>query len=334
MQDICIIGGSNSLLRNGWSTHFREICQDRFRITNLSIGAATSLMGIFRLLREGDVPDDSTVIWEYALNESNHFRSGQSLESLMHHLDWFMEIARRRRIRVLPVIFWTRPEHLSGGKSEYRIALQERLLSHGLSSIDAWRPLEDFATNQGADIASLFSDNMHYSVDNTFLRGIAEMVVDRMPNASVPKPAERLKERSLKLCAPSGESDQFKNSIIQADTFPMDSGEMIVDVEGRLLASFVIAAKDAGAISVSSDERLIGVYSLQSPPDIKPPAKILKHIVHWRSENDLRDIKGSLTISGCNPVEKPITQNMFSWRGPLSDRPRMDAYICALIEQK
>lgn len=67
----------------------------------------------------GEVPDGSTIIWEYALNESNHLNFGQSIESLAYHFDWFLELCRRRRIKVLPLIFWTRPEHL-GRPENYR----------------------------------------------------------------------------------------------------------------------------------------------------------------------------------------------------------------------
>lgn len=330
MRELHIIGGSNSLMKNGWVANLRKSYGDSLRITNVSIGATTSLIGIYRMLR-GDIPDGSTVVWEYALNESNHFNAGQSLTSLMYHLDWFVEVAHRKNIRVLPLQFWTRPEHITGQRNEYREELQKRLISYGLNQIDAWQHLCDLAEDLSVDTQQLFSDNMHYSGDTTFFPSIAEQVFRNLDNAVVPKPVARLEEKYLSLCPPSGEGEIFKTSAITARAFSFSS-DIHIEAQGKLLASFVIAANDAGAATVTTDDDFLATYSVQAPISKKPPGQLLKHWIHWSTHQDQRSIKREIVVSGCRPTERPVVQNMFAWRGSDTSESRMDAYLCSLIE--
>ena len=60
---LVIVGGSNSLLRDGWASQLAARCPGETMV-NLSIGAAPSLMGFYRLLTSDTCPPGSTVIWE------------------------------------------------------------------------------------------------------------------------------------------------------------------------------------------------------------------------------------------------------------------------------
>ncbi|WP_313349088.1 SGNH/GDSL hydrolase family protein [Paracoccus sp. (in: a-proteobacteria)] len=327
MGELYIVGGSNSLMAKGWTAHLSRVWPGQV-VRNASVGATTSLMGTFRILR-GDVPPGATVVWEYALNESNHFRTGQSLESLLYHLDWFMEVARRKDIRVLPLLLWTRAEQVSGKRNAYRKALRERLRDYGLTAIDAWEPLQDLGRGDGSDIAGHFEGNMHYAPDSPFQPVIAGMVRDQIGMTAVPNAVERLSGVDLTLSAPDGEGVDFSNSVLRAKVHPLDC-DLVVQTSGRLLASFVIAAMDAGAVTLSG----VGSYSLQRPSGGPAQMRLLKHLVHWQAADDLPEVNGTMAISGRDPESKPIVQNTFDWRGPLEGRPRSDAYICALVERR
>lgn len=328
MRNIYIIGGSNSLMSNGWAYHLAEMMPKS--VTNVSIGAATSLMGIFRLLRN-DVPDGATVVWEYALNESNHFKSGQSLESLLYHLDWFMEIARRKSIRVLPLVLWTRGEQISGQRNRYRELLRQRFENDGLPVIDAFVPLQNVATEQGANVASYFDGNMHYSAETPFLERLAGIVRNNLEEATLPQAVNQLQGLQLTLCRPEGDGRDFSNSIFQAEVFT-PSDELVLRANGKLLASYVIAAQNAGAIDVHADGSPVGAYSLQRPSGGNPRMLLLKHLVHWQKFSDIAEVKSRVTISDCAPENAPIVQNTFDWRGVSREMVRADAYICALLE--
>ena len=329
MRDIYIIGGSNSLMNNGWAHHLAEMMPGA--VTNVSIGAATSLMGLFRLLRD-DVPDGATVVWEYALNESNHFRSGQSLESLLYHLDWFMEIARRKTIRVLPLLLWTRAEQVSGKRNEYRKLLEQRLEAYGMPVIDAFEALQILAAQQNTEATSYFDGNMHYSVETPFPAIIAEMVREGLEKSILPQALGGLKGLRLTLCAPDGDGREFYNSIFRSKVFAI-SNPLVVRSTGKLLASYVMAAMNAGAISVDADESPVGTYSLQRPSGGNERMLLLKHLVHWQQLTDIVRVKERMTISGRAPEDVPIVQNTFHWRGVSPGLVRSDAYICALFER-
>ncbi|ULB12054.1 hypothetical protein ORIO_19755 (plasmid) [Cereibacter azotoformans] len=55
---IVVIGGSNSLLRDGWVSWLTKLHPRPDQVVNLSIGAATTAMGLFRLLTADDLPPD------------------------------------------------------------------------------------------------------------------------------------------------------------------------------------------------------------------------------------------------------------------------------------
>ena len=330
MHNLVVVGGSNSLMGKGWSTRFRESCGSSTGFRNLSIGAATSLMGIYRMMRN-EIPDGATVLWEYALNESNHFKAGQSCESLIHHLDWFMETARRRNIRVLPLQFWNRPEVLGDAPNDYRVALRERFAAYGLRQIDTHELLLRFASEQQMSLEKLYLDDMHYAIDTGFLDDLVRIVTERLDDAAVPCAVERLQDAALELCVPDGAMERFENSVFQADSYPLDGDELSIAAQGALLASFVIAGNEAGAVTISADGYPIGTYSLQAA-GLKPEGRILKHIVHWKAADDLRKVRSGLVLAGAQPHSRPIVQNRYKWNVHCAEEPRRDAYLCALLE--
>ena len=331
MQDIYIIGGSNSLLSGGWVANLRAGYSDKFKITNLSIGAATTLIGIYRILCD-EVPDGATVVWEYALNESNHRNAGQSLQSLMWHFGWFMELAHRRSLHVLPVVIWTRPEHVKLKHNDYRAAVTEKIDRLGLNCIDAWDPMIAFAEGRQVPVSDLYLDDMHYAPQGGFPAALANLIAAAISTARIPDAQPEYLGKSLRLCTPSGPaSEVFENSLFSADVHHL-ADPLHVEGKGHLLASYVIAANDAGALTVSIGHSLFEVYSLQGAPGYRDPGRLLKHVVHWQTTDDIGFVADNLVLSGDDPEGKPKVQNMFSWRGPLKDKMRQDGYICSLLE--
>lgn len=333
MRDVVVVGGSNSLMVKGWSGKFRALCGDGTGFRNLSIGAATSLMGIY-LMKRDDISEGATVLWEYALNESNHLKAGQSCESLLHHLDWFMELARRKNVRVLPLQFWNRPELVSDVVNDYRLALHDRLAAYGLHQIDTRELLLSFGAEAGVDVTALYLDDMHYATDTGFLEELVRLIADRLDDAAVPRAVARLKDSELDLCRPDEPGERFETSVFQADTYPLDGKGLSIAAQGNLLASFVIAGNEGGAVAVSADGERIGTYSLQAA-GLKPQGRIFKHLVHWNSAvDDLWPVRSSLTLSGVRPEARPIVQNMYKWNDKSTHAARSDEYVCALIERE
>lgn len=151
LSEFYIIGGSNCMLADSWVRQLPQIQTDAPRIRNLAVGAATSLIGIYRLLN-GEVPDGATVVWEYAINEANHHLAGQSVETLLYHLDWFLHLSAQRGIRVLPLVFWNLDEQTATAPNAYRAALMAHLTRRGLQAVDFGPLLSAHARKTGLKV--------------------------------------------------------------------------------------------------------------------------------------------------------------------------------------
>ncbi|MBU2957068.1 hypothetical protein Q4511_04960 [Paracoccus sp. 1_MG-2023] len=311
MQTVHIIGGSNSLLRDGWAPQFAQLAQDR-QVVNLSLGAATSLIGIFRILRD-EVPDGATVIWEYALNEQNHFTGGQSVESLIHHLHWFLELCARRDISVLPLIFWNRDEMSDGSATEYRDALRACLRGRGLKPIDMKPMLRQFAQNRDRTIDELYQDRMHYRIGSGVPRRIATAARNRLDEACVPTARPELNGLDLTLHRPEGEPDEhFANRIVKADLYAVDH-ELEFRADGRLLCCFIMSGDAGRPVIVGTEDAIVGHYSTRCPPGKGNLSRLMKHLVLWKTEGDIHQIGGRARLrrSGAECLEVEV-QNMFA----------------------
>lgn len=67
---VYISGGSNSIMKGGWTEYF--VPPDGCTVKNISVGASPSIMGYYRLVSDTKLKAGDTFIWEYALNDSNH----------------------------------------------------------------------------------------------------------------------------------------------------------------------------------------------------------------------------------------------------------------------
>lgn len=177
----------------------------------------------------------------------------------------------------------------------------------------------------------MFRDDMHYSTETGFLSIVADMVAQTIDDAVVPRKVMGLDGRDLVLNAPDVPAGRFSSSAFSSDIHELDS-RLEVRCTGRLLASYVIAANEAGAVTFFADGDRLATYSLQTPNGLKPPGRILKHLIHWRLPDDIAQVSRCISVVGSNPGERPQVQNQFAWRGPFGNGHRDDAYICSLLE--
>ncbi|MBT0778975.1 hypothetical protein [Paracoccus sp. pheM1] len=330
IPELCIVGGSNCLLSQGWVRQLKAVNQEAFEIRNLSIGAATSLIGIYRILN-GEIPNGSIVIWEYAINEANHHKSGQSAETLFYYLDWFLELCALRDISVLPLLFWNLDEQLSNKPSQYRREINRRFASRGLEPIDFGPKLKEFAGEKKQDVKALYRDRAHYKLGTGFPRRIALQVFGNLRAARIPQRLTSFAGRELRLLRPEVlETGRFKNSILDAGIYDF-SAPIRIRAKGKLLAGFVIAAKTGGAVDVFVDEHNIGAFSVQSPPSVQQPDRLLKHLVFWSNGVAPIEVEREIDISRSRSEEKPIVQNLFSWHAA-EGSGEQDALVAILIE--
>lgn len=310
MQDLYVIGGSNSLLKDGWATQFAKM-EPELRLTNLSVGAATSLIAIYRIL-VGAIPDGATVVWEYALNEQNHFTGGQSVESLIYHLDWFLELCARRNIAVLPLVFWNRDEMFDKTRAEYRQALRSCLVRRGLRMIDLKPITRQFSKAHEKPIEALYQDPMHYRIGSGMPRRIAAAVRNRLPDAAVPTQHVDFAQRGLSLHHPDQKPDEaFTNRVLTADLYPTHSG-LTFNVTGDLLCCFLMSGDGGRPLTVSADQSVVGRYSTRCPTTEGRQMRIMKHLVLWKTEGDRVSVCRQVRMSHEGDASAKVeVQNMF-----------------------
>lgn len=215
VPSIVILGGSNSLLTDGWVDRLKAIHPNSDGILNLSIGAATTAMGLYRLLSCTELPEDPVIVWEYALNESNYFTRLRSSAAMLHHLEWLLELCARRSYRVLPLIMHNRSEAGANEDNAYRRRLAETLAAHRLIPLDLrqfWR--EGFSH---LDTSTLYKDEPHYSTATGFLPAVADAVMAQADRARVPDGAartrQRFADRDLKLVCPDGAGERSSKTV-------------------------------------------------------------------------------------------------------------------------
>lgn len=313
---LVIIGGSNSLLRDGWVDSLKRLHPSPERIVNLSIGAATTAMGLFRLLSSDGLPKDPVIIWEYSLNESNYFTFGQTPELLLRHTSWLFEICARRGYRVLPVILYNQDEADRPDLNLYRQRLAQLLESLGLRPLDANHLRQGDFSSIGID--QLYRDNPHYATDTGFLHALAEKVLATAPEATVPHrdPSGGFAGLNLGIAIPDSVAARpFSNRILSCDMFPLDAG-LSVPLRGRLLACYLVSSKTGPAISFRAESDSRGSYSTRISPQENGPPRQLKHLLLWSPAQPPLQADGRLHVTPDDMGgQKPIIQHTMAWTG-------------------
>ncbi|MDB6179394.1 hypothetical protein PAF17_18070 [Paracoccus sp. Z330] len=313
---LVIIGGSNSLLRDGWVDQLKKLHPEPERVVKLSIGMATTAMGIYRLLACKDLPPDPVILWEYSLNESHYFEHRNPVRGLLYHTRWLFEICARRGYRVLPVLLYNKAEAEAEEPNTYRQILAKVLRRYRLKPLDARRFWQRKFPDMPVD--ALYKDHPHYSTETAFPKALTRMALRRAKDATVPEdsiPQRGFAGRDLRiLTPPQAKSEPFANRIITCDTYPMTS-PLRIPMNGRLLACFMLSSQDQTAINFRSGQTAKGPYSAQiSGRDGGPPV-LLKHLLLWNPKSPPLEADGELMIL---PQEmgdqRPVVQHTMAWR--------------------
>lgn len=234
-----IYGGSNSLLKDGWTAALAEK-MPQTTVVNRSIGAATSLMALFRLLTntdEGPQPGD-TVIWEYALNEAAHCARGYDAQIALRNVTRFVDECARRELKLVAAIFTPRAEELADARHPYYAQLHDLLQARGVVSFDvsqAWRA----ATGAAHMPKSLFSNANHYALDAGLTDLITEGVISALAGACVPRGQAVTGAGGLAVRL-FDEGTLYQNSLISLPVAPNPS-TMVLDLRARVIGVVALA---------------------------------------------------------------------------------------------
>lgn len=233
---IFIVGGSNSLFSDGWVERYAALKDDP--VENLSVGATTTLTGLYRLMLEKSVNKGDVVIWEYALNEVNHVVHGQSLRIILKNVEHFIRYCRRRGLRLLPVILTPRKQELAERRHRYFVRLENLFRHYGIEYYDvssAWRSAHDLPCMPGDH----YQDNAHYRRDGEVVDFLASGVAGIEPKLIRARKFLYTGKKRVRLMTDFAD-DMFRNSIM---TVPAAKLPLTIDLRGsgRIIAIMAIA---------------------------------------------------------------------------------------------
>jgi hypothetical protein len=69
------MGGSHSVMKDGWPSAFLERYEGSQPVRNVSVGASSSMMSAYHVIFTCEARSGDTVIWEYPLNDTNHINN-------------------------------------------------------------------------------------------------------------------------------------------------------------------------------------------------------------------------------------------------------------------
>ena len=239
-----IFGGSNSIFRDGWVSCFsRRTGQP---VLNRSIGATTTLTGLFRFLMSGDGAqpgEGDHVIWEYALNEVNHVARGYHREMLLKNVEHLMALCRARGCRFIPLIMTPLWQEKAAQRDPYYRMLTDLFLHHGIVPFDiseAWRQQRKERRLPDA----LYTDSAHYAREPELMDFIAAGVADLVATARIPAMTAPLYSAGRTVTLIDGlEQDSYENSLMRVPTAQLPLS-IRLDRRGRVAAICALCHAD------------------------------------------------------------------------------------------
>lgn len=247
---IYISGGSNSLLKDGWVSTFRDVMGPDADIRNISIGAAPSHMGAYRCLHSVDLQPGDTVVWEYGLNDANHiYTKGMDEGEFLRAVEWLIDGCEEKGVGFVAAIFQQRDLERLGHMTGYRVLLRELLDRRGIPYLDV---PEAFPASRGLKRVppKMFRDRMHYDPDSPIMGFIAEEVAKLVRTLPEPSPGPRAgKKLRFYTDFSGGTPEKFENALLQADVWnPGSDG-----IRGRMtgpghLVGVVLVSKTDGGV--------------------------------------------------------------------------------------
>lgn len=308
-----VLGGSNSVILNGWVNLLRRDYQEVADIVNLSMGSGSSAMGLYRLLAHRGRRPGEPLLWEYAANDYAHMEGGLALDSLLYHVEWVLQICIREERPFVPVLLRTWDQALADGDDAYVSALKDLFAAYGVAPLDGDRLLQ-ILTRGPADLADWYGDRMHFMVRTEFPRRLAEAALLALDGARVPVAppgrAAHFDPLELRLALPEEAPETFQGAGVRCAFAPFETGPR-VPAGGRALAAILVAAVGGPAIRITAGDTRSGPYATQLAPVEKTPERQLGQLVLGTGAHGL-EIPGAVVQIDVDDSEAlPTVQPMY-----------------------
>lgn len=169
--------------KNGWTDHFSRLVSDK--ILNRSIGATTTLMGLYRALAANDMQEGDLVVWEYALNEHNHITRNYQTDLVLRNIELFLVLCRKRKCRVVAAVFTQLDQEQAPERSAYYARLLDFFDYYGVVYFDV-SSVYGRSENGSAMTDDFYLDPLHYALEQGVMEFISEGIAGLMTSAKCP----------------------------------------------------------------------------------------------------------------------------------------------------
>lgn len=330
---VLLLGGPNALVPGGWGALLAEY-PALAELRNLSGGACTSAMALYRLLAEGEEAPGAPVIWEQGITEYTHQAGGQPLESLLYHVEWLLQLCQRGGRPFVPVLMQGRAQVAQPHEGTYLRGLRALLADYGVVPVDCARLIAVLARG-AVDLDAWYERNAFYRTDTEFPRRLAETVLTALGTARVPQApparAAHFDGRTLVLRTPAETPGVFSGPKFAFRFAPFEEAPR-VETPGRALAAILVASGSGPSVSFRAGDTRHGPYVTQVPhgPGIAPQQ--LRQLVLGSAPGGVEIPGGVVQIDVDDSQDTPIVQTMYS-RGAYPPEPVPSGLVALLCEE-
>lgn len=284
---ILIVGGSNSLRRNGWVSEFAAAYSGEAEIRNVSIGGASTVMGIYRSFFCESINPGDTVIWEYALNDANFYEiGGCPIDLLLRHVEHLIRRCGQKGARFVPIIMSTLRQESRRSIDSYRAQLHFLFAHYGLEYFDV-----SFEMRRKLGIPALgreyYDDGNHYALGGDSVaevgRRLPEMIRSTKPvDIKTVRPLFVQPGIHVRLLNQfeNGEVQQFENSVFKAAAYAPSRQPLLVTNSqfgaGILTGLVVVTTSKGGVIDLQVGDEVFAISLVSDERSFRKP--VLKFI--------------------------------------------------------
>lgn len=329
-----VLGGPNGLLPGSWARLLHSDYAALIDVRNMSMGACTSALALYRMLALEDPAPGAAVLWEQGITEYNHLAGGQTLDSLLYHVEWLLQLCIRDNRPFVPVLMQTRAQATLAGDSLYVLRIRALFASYGVAVVDCGRVLQVLARGP-VTLEDWYSSNAMYDMETDFHRRLAETVLIALEGAQVPVAppgrAAHFAGRTLRLRAPDETTDLFDSPSLRYNFAPFDPPIRIA-TPGRALAAIIATSGSGPVIRLSAKETGLGCYATQIPHGAGQPSLQLRQLVLGTGPHGLEIPGGVVQIDRDDSTTTPIVQTMYHQGDPPAD-PVPTGLVALLCEE-
>lgn len=277
---IIVVGGSNSMREEGYVYDLEKLFHG-VEILNRSLGASTSSMALFNLIDRNEIEPGDLVIWEYALNDTNHIvRMGYDQRMIMRMVEHTIRICSSRGAAFLPVILTPREIEREVAPIPYRTALHFLFNAYGIPFIDL--SLEVRARFQVPHIPlEDYEDENHLLRNGRVFAYLAELIAEKVRlGVKAPEPAcpVYLKvDQTVHVLRnlSGGVGKELVNRRYSTAYRAPDGSPVLAEPEsiaGRVIGVVVISGADAGILTITSGGNSVNVSIRHDHKGFRKPA--------------------------------------------------------------